>query len=202
MPYRSKLLIMACMILTAGCCLGIVLIWDLLDCTIFTPIWLEAFFVNFIYLEICSLIKYRVSASKLFILLIIFDINRMILLITGLATYAVTGIVFMCENHLINFVFLFLVCLTGRLEKLVDMVEYRDNLYLNEVAIDNCVTEYNESETLSCVICYEDFAEQELVVKLPFCNHIYHKTCISRWLRIRRQCPVCRSELESFLTEA
>jgi len=37
-------------------------------------------------------------------------------------------------------------------------------------------------------------------IKLPGCGHLYHRNCISTWLRQKNTCPVCRSELETVPT--
>ena len=43
-----------------------------------------------------------------------------------------------------------------------------------------------------CVICLEDFEEDESCQVFPVCNHIFHTNCIDHWLKNRPTCPVCR----------
>lgn len=43
----------------------------------------------------------------------------------------------------------------------------------------------------SCAICLNRYAEQELLTQLP-CQHEFHSSCISEWLKSRPHCPVCR----------
>lgn len=47
-----------------------------------------------------------------------------------------------------------------------------------------------------CVICSEDLTEAGPDVVALACEHIFHETCIRRWLARRHTCPTCRLELE------
>ena len=49
----------------------------------------------------------------------------------------------------------------------------------------------------SCAICYEPM-QGKLVRQLP-CMHVFHATCIARWLRIRHCCPLDKWDVESVL---
>ncbi|KAK2646830.1 hypothetical protein Ddye_022025 [Dipteronia dyeriana] len=43
-----------------------------------------------------------------------------------------------------------------------------------------------------CVICLEELSSSEReIVGLP-CSHVYHRNCITKWLKTTRQCPICR----------
>lgn len=42
-----------------------------------------------------------------------------------------------------------------------------------------------------CIICQEAFGTTLEVFHLP-CNHKFHGECITRWLKIKTSCPVCR----------
>lgn len=44
-----------------------------------------------------------------------------------------------------------------------------------------------------CIICMENFNENELVKQLP-CGHIFHGDCIDHWLIQQKNCPFCKSE--------
>ena len=51
-----------------------------------------------------------------------------------------------------------------------------------------------------CVICFEDFEENESV-KMTKCFHIFHYKCIKKWIESKQElieepdCPICRREL-------
>ncbi|XP_010277675.1 PREDICTED: E3 ubiquitin ligase BIG BROTHER-related isoform X2 [Nelumbo nucifera] len=45
-----------------------------------------------------------------------------------------------------------------------------------------------------CVICQVEYEEGESLVALP-CEHPYHSDCISKWLQIKRVCPICSTEV-------
>ena len=51
------------------------------------------------------------------------------------------------------------------------------------------------SEGEECPICMDDFISTK-GIKLE-CNHIFHKECISKWLKGDHRCPVCRHEYPS-----
>ena len=55
----------------------------------------------------------------------------------------------------------------------------------------NTIKESNCSNT--CLICMDDFTEEDLVRKLPKCKHIYHKECIDKWIVKKSTCPICRA---------
>lgn len=45
-----------------------------------------------------------------------------------------------------------------------------------------------------CSICLEEMEEGSQIVKLP-CGHLFHKTCVSKWLRTGSQtCPLCKEQ--------
>ncbi|MBA0701866.1 hypothetical protein Goari_026865 [Gossypium aridum] len=60
------------------------------------------------------------------------------------------------------------------------------NINLEEVApIDQ--------EPDSCIICQEDYKNQENIGTLD-CGHEYHAGCLSKWLFVKNVCPICKSE--------
>lgn len=44
----------------------------------------------------------------------------------------------------------------------------------------------------TCSVCLESYVEGESLKTLP-CMHVFHTTCIDRWLMQRPVCPVCKS---------
>ncbi|ORX52953.1 hypothetical protein BCR36DRAFT_411314 [Piromyces finnis] len=50
---------------------------------------------------------------------------------------------------------------------------------------------YNEKK---CSICFDDFQIYEKVIMLE-CSHIFHRHCIASWLKIKKDCPICRKDV-------
>jgi len=48
-------------------------------------------------------------------------------------------------------------------------------------------------ENNQCIICMENFDENELVKQLP-CGHIFHGDCIDHWLSEQKNCPFCKAD--------
>jgi len=46
-----------------------------------------------------------------------------------------------------------------------------------------------------CVICYNivDYQSQDYMIT-P-CNHLFHDDCLSQWMDVKMECPVCRAPL-------
>nr|XP_018625581.1 RING-H2 finger protein ATL51-like [Nicotiana tomentosiformis] len=46
-----------------------------------------------------------------------------------------------------------------------------------------------------CAVCLGELVEGEMVRFLPNCRHIFHVTCIDKWLIGHVNCPICRSPI-------
>ncbi|XP_057457601.1 probable E3 ubiquitin-protein ligase ZFP1 [Lotus japonicus] len=51
----------------------------------------------------------------------------------------------------------------------------------------------NDQETDSCMICQDEFKNQEEIGILR-CEHEYHAECLRKWLLVKNVCPICKSE--------
>lgn len=58
------------------------------------------------------------------------------------------------------------------------------------------ITSKQVEESSDCAICKDEFQLNENVLELP-CHHLFHASCIQRWLTMHNQCPVCRHELQT-----
>ncbi|KAG0311274.1 hypothetical protein BGZ99_010283 [Dissophora globulifera] len=46
-----------------------------------------------------------------------------------------------------------------------------------------------------CAICLCDYEDEEELRKLN-CSHHFHKACVDEWLRLNRNCPLCKRDIE------
>ena len=58
-------------------------------------------------------------------------------------------------------------------------------------------------EHKECVICLEDFGQDDMVTPLP-CDkrHYFHSKCIEEWSQNNNTCPLCKAVYNSELLEA
>jgi hypothetical protein len=54
-----------------------------------------------------------------------------------------------------------------------------------------------ESDTRTCPITLEPIAENESVIKINRCGHIFKKPALLRWLERDSRCPVCRCTINN-----
>ena len=48
-----------------------------------------------------------------------------------------------------------------------------------------------------CSICFEDMKENEQIVKLIGCGHLFHKICLELWLSRKPLCPNCKRNIRN-----
>ncbi|OIT30678.1 ring-h2 finger protein atl16 [Nicotiana attenuata] len=51
-----------------------------------------------------------------------------------------------------------------------------------------------------CVVCLNDFQDNEKLRKIPNCGHVFHIDCIDVWLQNNANCPLCRTSISSAIT--
>jgi cell division septation protein DedD len=61
---------------------------------------------------------------------------------------------------------------------------------LEQITIGNKEVE----DKTECAICKDAFSLEDTATRLP-CTHLYHPTCILKWLEMHSTCPVCRFQL-------
>jgi len=61
-------------------------------------------------------------------------------------------------------------------------------------AMEQCPTLHYEEvpeRCSECCVCKNSFEKNSNILMLP-CTHIFHKTCVTDWFRIKNTCPMCR----------
>ncbi|KAK1409160.1 hypothetical protein QVD17_35685 [Tagetes erecta] len=53
---------------------------------------------------------------------------------------------------------------------------------------------FSNNKEEMCAICQENFKFGKRVIVLPCC-HVYHRKCIIKWLKLKKNCPVCQKEV-------
>ena len=75
-------------------------------------------------------------------------------------------------------------------------VLYMEQNYVNSKVIPiilyKCVDEKIGNQK-SCSICLEEFAENDRINQTT-CDHIFHETCLTNWIKNNPTCPICRKE--------
>ncbi|KAH9489521.1 hypothetical protein Btru_037382 [Bulinus truncatus] len=98
-----------------------------------------------------------------------------------------------------------------KLEKIIEKKEMEQKMLENQL---NCTKEESESAKLQALKAREDVLSNfvnlmevelqcsicnELFIKATSlnCSHIYCKLCINQWMKVRKECPVCREKITS-----
>jgi len=85
-----------------------------------------------------------------------------------------------CRNKIFNNTFFWLILqLTNRLNNAYVFRRFSCTLLTDPLFLQECCV---------CLSSYEDGAE---LSALP-CNHHFHWTCITKWLRMNATCPLCK----------
>lgn len=65
-------------------------------------------------------------------------------------------------------------------------------------AVNNAPVEYltlEDEQDAVCAICLCEYEDEEELRKMQ-CNHYFHKDCVDEWLRIHRNCPLCKRDID------
>jgi hypothetical protein len=66
----------------------------------------------------------------------------------------------------------------------------------------NKMNNSNSKEIHFCTICQENIKKGEHKVKLCNCDHVFHKKCLNKHLKINKtnfECPICRESYKTIL---
>ncbi|KAJ1380138.1 Zinc finger, RING-type [Sesbania bispinosa] len=85
-------------------------------------------------------------------------------------------------------------------EELIELGEEKRGLSTNEISTClypyTCQSAESKSGIDRCVICQVEYEKGETLVALK-CGHPYHSDCISKWLQIKKVCPICNNEVST-----
>ncbi|GJJ78848.1 hypothetical protein EMPS_11207 [Entomortierella parvispora] len=68
----------------------------------------------------------------------------------------------------------------------------------SEGVANNLPVEYltlEDEQDAVCAICLCEYEDEEELRKMK-CNHYFHKECVDEWLRIHRNCPLCKRDID------
>ncbi|KAH7543751.1 hypothetical protein JRO89_XS15G0010800 [Xanthoceras sorbifolium] len=86
--------------------------------------------------------------------------------------------------------------LDGGLQQLDNSIildgESFEEVGLSNTAVPILLKEEKVEVSIDCSICLESVGVGEVVARL-LCSHLYHTTCITRWLHKKPSCPLCRA---------
>jgi len=55
----------------------------------------------------------------------------------------------------------------------------------------------NGDDTDNCVVCQSNFVDNESNIKILPCDHFFCQECIDKWLKINKECPICRKSINT-----
>ena len=71
----------------------------------------------------------------------------------------------------------------------------RNDIESREIELENNC--YYSNEPKSCAICFNNLNNNDICRQINGCKHIFHDTCLNRWLYNHNTCPVCRLDLSA-----
>ena len=77
-------------------------------------------------------------------------------------------------------------------ENVDDIKDIINQLPVNTLKDVNKLNEENKR----CVICYEDFKNNDNIIYLP-CFHFFHQNCIINWIKKKPSCPLCKIKINN-----
>lgn len=72
----------------------------------------------------------------------------------------------------------------------MERVRYRKISDDEELGVDAYMKDQDQ-----CRLCLQFFKENEELMKIPMCEHIFHIHCLKKWLIDFQKCPVCESNI-------
>jgi hypothetical protein len=74
--------------------------------------------------------------------------------------------------------------------------EYIIDKYNNIKNTENKFCKKNILNTkCDCTICFDILYENQTIAQCPDCKNIFHNKCVEEWLKINKNCVLCRSNI-------
>lgn len=51
-----------------------------------------------------------------------------------------------------------------------------------------------------CAICYQAMSSSSSTVRVTFCRHLFHGSCLRKWLYVQEKCPMCSTPITTTST--
>mmetsp|Transcript_10312 Transcript_10312/g.15764 ORF Transcript_10312/g.15764 Transcript_10312/m.15764 type:complete len:184 (+) Transcript_10312:927-1478(+) len=73
---------------------------------------------------------------------------------------------------------------------------------LDKVVYNEDLKSHDEFAIEECVVCMENFQEEQSLVRIPICMHFFHPGCLEQWFKSKSQikekkrCPLCNTAVE------
>eukprot|EP00361_Fabrea_salina_P005433 CAMPEP_0202436618 /NCGR_PEP_ID=MMETSP1345-20130828/25491_1 /ASSEMBLY_ACC=CAM_ASM_000843 /TAXON_ID=342563 /ORGANISM="Fabrea Fabrea salina" /LENGTH=87 /DNA_ID=CAMNT_0049050081 /DNA_START=272 /DNA_END=532 /DNA_ORIENTATION=- len=84
--------------------------------------------------------------------------------------------------------FMIVVYCCGKVEGIIDVfVDEQEwiQFQIDTGKLEEYRIEITQTESSTCAICYEDYQDENSLIRVPSCTHVYHRECIENWVRIK-----------------
>ena len=60
------------------------------------------------------------------------------------------------------------------------------------------IIKYEKRDEKNCPICLNDFKSEDILIRFSCKEHIFHQTCLLKWLEESNICPMCKKSLNIY----
>lgn len=103
------------------------------------------------------------------------------------------------SNLLIVFLVGFIVGFYGELSKFRTAMKSKINL-LDSCKYSSFLSEEEGGAKCACSVCLCEYESDSKVVVIC-CGHLFHEHCLLDWLKLKKECPLCRLNIEEYYGE-
>ena len=112
--------------------------------------------------------------------------NMSILCIINLFVFFIINI-YILQNF--NYYSIYIPLILINLYDITDLCNTHDRLLNQNHTSDHLRFRFNNQKGKLCSICLEQL---NLITVCTSCNHYFHKSCILKWMKYKKNCPNCR----------